>query len=142
MTSIAIPAGSASVNSHDYRPDIDGLRALAIGTVVLFHAFAQFLPGGFVGVDVFFVISGFLISGLILGGLEAGTFRIKRFYARRIRRIFPALLLVMTACLLYGWMVLTASEYRQLGTHVAGGAAFLDNLLFWHVQDRCAYRPD
>ncbi len=131
MSLIAARAGQASKTRHAYRPDIDGLRALAISMVVIFHAFPLVLPGGFVGVDVFFVISGYLISGLIFDGLEKGSFRITDFYTRRIRRIFPALLLVMVVCLAYGWMVLTASEYRQLGTHVAGGAAFLDNLLFW-----------
>src|SRR3954468_15797382 len=82
-----------------YRPDIDGLRAIAVLSVVTFHAFPFLLPGGFVGVDVFFVISGFLISGIILRDLERGSFTYRDFYARRVRRIFPALATVLLACL-------------------------------------------
>src|SRR5262245_15157226 len=78
-----------------YRPDIDGLRAAAVAVVVGFHAFPQGVPGGFVGVDVFFVISGFLITGLILTELSSKQFRLTRFYARRVRRIFPALIVVL-----------------------------------------------
>ena len=114
-----------------YRPDIDGLRALAVLFVLLFHAFPSLLPGGFVGVDVFFVISGYLITGLILRDLESGQFSLRHFYARRVRRIFPALCLVMAVSLGYGWLVLTAGEYQQLGRHVASGAAFLANFMFW-----------
>lgn len=75
-----------------YRPDIDGLRAVAVTAVLFYHAFPSALPGGFVGVDVFFVISGFLISTLIWQGLDAGTFSLRRFYGRRVRRLFPVLL--------------------------------------------------
>ena len=74
-----------------YRPDIDGLRAVAIGTVVLYHAFPGALPGGFIGVDVFFVISGFLISGIVFAEMETDRFSFLQFYVRRICRIFPAL---------------------------------------------------
>jgi len=81
-----------------YRPDIDGLRAVAIISVLLFHASPRCLPGGFVGVDIFFVISGFLISGIILKDLERGKFSFADFYARRIGRIFPSLLLVTRCC--------------------------------------------
>uniref|UniRef100_UPI003CFB0F78 acyltransferase family protein n=1 Tax=Pseudomonas aeruginosa TaxID=287 RepID=UPI003CFB0F78 len=80
-----------------YRADIDGLRAVAVLSVVAFHAFPEWFQGGFIGVDVFFVISGFLISSIIFKGLERGTFRFVDFYVRRIRRIFPALLLVLAA---------------------------------------------
>lgn len=114
-----------------YRSDIDGLRAIAILLVVAFHAFPSLCPGGFVGVDLFFVISGFLISGIIFGQLEAGEFSFRQFYARRIRRIFPALILVMAACFVFGWFALLADEYRQLGKHLAGGAGFISNFLFW-----------
>jgi hypothetical protein len=85
------------------RDDIDGLRAIDVGAVVAFHAFPSVLPGGFVGVDVFFVISGYLISGIILLGLGQGTFSFLTFYYRRIRRIFPALLVVLLGCFLVGW---------------------------------------
>src|SRR5258708_38403836 len=100
-----------------YRPDIDGLRAVAILSVVIFHAFPSRLPGGFVGVDVFFVISGFLITSLLLKGLADETHSISGFYARRIRRIFPALTVVLATCLAFGSLVLLPSEYAQLGKH-------------------------
>ncbi|MBK8649923.1 MAG: acyltransferase [Gemmatimonadetes bacterium] len=85
------PRDSSGTPHGEYRPDIDGLRAVAVLAVVAYHTKAWVLPGGFVGVDVFFVISGFLISGIILQRLQKGTFSITDFYARRIRRIFPAL---------------------------------------------------
>ncbi|MES2159775.1 MAG: acyltransferase family protein [Pseudomonadota bacterium] len=114
-----------------YRADIDGLRAVAVLSVVAFHAFPLRFQGGFVGVDVFFVISGFLISTILLGSLEHGGFSFAAFYARRVKRIFPALLTVMVCTLGFGWWVLFASEFRQLGLHLAGGAAFVSNLLLW-----------
>ncbi len=114
-----------------YRPDIDGLRAVAVLSVVTYHAFPSLLPGGFIGVDVFFVISGFLISGIILGNLERGAFSIADFYCRRINRLFPALLVVLAATYLLGWITLLAAEFSQLGKHIAGGATFTSNLLLW-----------
>ncbi len=126
------PASPALISArHDYRPDIDGLRAIAVLAVVLYHAFPGWLPGGFVGVDIFFVISGYLITKHILGDLSAGAFSIRTFYARRIRRIFPALLLVLLVCLLLGWLILTPGEYEKLGRHVFAGALFLANILSW-----------
>src|ERR1700692_3760984 len=88
-----------------YRADIDGLRAISILLVVGYHAQPWLVPGGFVGVDVFFVISGFLITGIILRELEAGRFSPLKFYARRIRRIFPALIVVLAVTYLIGWFV-------------------------------------
>lgn len=123
------PAGLSRKN--DYRPDIDGLRAIAVLAVVVFHAFPTLAHGGFVGVDVFFVISGFLISKHIWEELGTGTFSIRTFYARRIRRIFPALAAVLLACLLAGWLILTPDEYEQLGKHVVGGAIFVSNIVLW-----------
>ena len=114
-----------------YRPDIDGLRGVAVLSVVGYHAFPGAVTGGFTGVDVFFVISGFLISTLIYRGLEEGSFSFADFYSRRIRRIFPAVLVVLVACLAFGWFTLLAVEYRQLGKHVAGGAAFVSNFVLW-----------
>src|SRR5262245_62958994 len=104
--------------SHGYRPDVDGLRAIAVLAVLAYHAFPSLAPGGFAGVDVFFVISGYLITGIILDDLARGRFSYATFYWRRIRRIFPALILVLGACLALGWMVLLPDEYAQLGTHV------------------------
>src|SRR5450830_905266 len=80
-------------DAHPYRPDIDGLRAIAVISVVIFHAFPSFLTGGFIGVDIFFVISGFLISSIIFKQLDAQGFSFRAFYSRRIQRIFPALIL-------------------------------------------------
>lgn len=114
-----------------YRPDIDGLRAIAVAAVVAFHAFPDLVPGGFVGVDVFFVISGYLITGLIFSRLAAGRFSFADFYARRIRRIFPALALVLAACYAAGWISLVADEFATLGEHVAGGAGFVANFVLW-----------
>ena len=118
--------------AHAYRPDIDGLRAIAVVAVLGFHAFPSSFPGGFTGVDIFFVISGFLISGIILEELQSGTFTFGRFYARRIRRIFPALALVLTATLLLGWWALSPYDYEELGAQVAAGAGFVSNLLLFH----------
>ena len=115
-----------------YRPDIDGLRAIAVLAVVAFHAFPNWIRGGFIGVDIFFVISGYLISTIIFESLDKGTFSFSEFYARRITRIFPALLLVLVACLTFGWFVLLADEYKQLGKHTAGGAGFVSNFLLWN----------
>ncbi|WP_219210848.1 acyltransferase family protein [Variovorax boronicumulans] len=117
--------------NQTYRPDIDGLRAIAVGAVLVFHAFPAALPGGFVGVDIFFVISGFLISRIIFSSLEKGTFKFLDFYARRIKRIYPALLLVLTATMAFGWITLFAGEYERLGKHVASGAAFVSNFVLW-----------
>lgn len=114
-----------------YRPDIDGLRALAVGMVLIYHAFPGSLPGGFVGVDVFFVISGYLISGIILDAVAGGRFSYANFYARRIRRIFPALGVVLFAALAAGWFMLYADDYERLGHHAAAGAAFASNFAFW-----------
>ncbi len=118
-------------HSISYRSDIDGLRALAILPVVLFHAFPNLLPGGFIGVDIFFVISGYLITSILLKDIQAGDYSIKTFYVRRVRRIFPALSIVLLFCLALGWVVLTAVEYRALGKHAAGGAGFIANFMFW-----------
>ena len=114
-----------------YRPDIDGLRAIAIIMVVIFHAFPTFLRGGYAGVDVFFVISGYLIGSVIERELERGKFNFMDFYMRRVRRLFPALITALIACLGFGWFVLMSNEYEMLGKHVAGGAAMIDNLIFW-----------
>jgi len=120
-----------SVNSLrlDYRPDIDGLRAVAILSVIIYHAFPSKLPGGFIGVDIFFVISGYLISSIVFYELQLGTFSISEFYRRRIRRLFPSLILVLTASLIIGWFCLLAEEYALLGLHVQHAATFTSNFL-------------
>ena len=115
-----------------YRSDIDGLRALAVLLVVIHHAFPLLLPGGFIGVDLFFVISGFLISTIIFQNLQQGTFSFLDFYKRRVKRIFPALCLVLMASFVYGWFTLLPADYKQLGKHMATGAAFVSNFAFWN----------
>lgn len=114
-----------------YRPDIDGLRAVAILSVLIFHAFPARLPGGFVGVDVFFVISGFLISGIIFRGMRDGTFSFAEFYAHRVKRIFPALVTMLAAVFAFGWFVLLPDEFAQFGKHMAAGAGFVLNFVLW-----------
>tara|TARA_B100000676_G_scaffold308832_1_gene370695 strand:+ start:2104 stop:4131 length:2028 start_codon:yes stop_codon:yes gene_type:complete len=112
-----------------YRSEIDGLRAFAVLSVVVFHAFPGWLRGGFIGVDIFFVISGFLITSHIFQQLEHREFDFTDFFGRRIRRIFPALIIVMTGSLVFGWFVLLADEYAQLGKHVAASSLFVINFL-------------
>jgi peptidoglycan/LPS O-acetylase OafA/YrhL len=115
----------------EYRPEIDGLRAIAVIAVVGFHAFPEYVSGGFVGVDVFFVISGFLISGIIFKHLCNSDFSLADFYARRARRILPALCVMLAACLLFGYYALLPDEFTILGKHMAAAAAFAANLAFW-----------
>ena len=117
------------ISNQKYRPDIDGLRALAVLAVLIYHAFPDYLKGGFIGVDMFFVISGFLISTIIFENLDKNTFSFSEFYARRIKRIFPSLLLVLITCLIFGWFTLLANEYKQLGKHIASGAGFISNFI-------------
>jgi len=122
-------ARRSTPNQSTYRPEIDGLRAFAVLSVVAFHAFPSWLKGGFIGVDVFFVISGFLITSHIFEKLDKDQFSFLDFFARRIRRIFPALIFVMATSLVFGWFVLLSDEYTQLGKHVASGAAFITNFI-------------
>jgi peptidoglycan/LPS O-acetylase OafA/YrhL len=131
MNALPVPTKQTHLTHPKYRTDIDGLRAIAILSVVGFHAFPNWIQGGFVGVDIFFVISGFLISSIIISSLEKDTFSFTEFYARRIKRIFPALILIMTACYIFGWFALLPDEFKQLGKHIAAGAGFVSNLIFW-----------
>ena len=115
-----------------YRPDIDGLRAVAILSVLTYHANPALLRGGFCGVDIFFVISGYLITLIIASTLAADRFRFRDFYSRRVARIFPALLLVLLACYAVGWWNLIDVEYQELGKEIAAAAGFVANLVLWH----------
>lgn len=119
------------IEKMKYRPDIDGLRAVAVGAVLLSHAFPTYLPGGFIGVDIFFVISGYLISLILIREIETSRFSILTFYRRRILRIFPALFVVLAATLLIGWYTLFRNEFIALGKHVAASVLFAENLLLW-----------
>lgn len=114
-----------------YRNDIDGLRAAAIVPILLFHAGVSKLQGGFVGVDIFFVISGFLITSIITRELDAGTFSIATFYKRRAVRILPALALMLVGTLIAGKFLLLAVELRDLGRSAAAAMAFVANIHFW-----------
>ena len=121
---------NARTTTHiKYRPDIDGIRALAVLSVVVFHAFPTALSGGFIGVDVFFVISGFLITSIVTGDVDKGAFSYATFYARRIKRIFPALLVVLGVALSLGWAIQVSDEFSSLGRHVIGSAAFFENFM-------------
>lgn len=111
----------------EYRADVDGLRAVAVLSVVGFHA--GVIPGGFVGVDIFFVISGFLISGLILSGLRASSFSFLTFYGRRVRRLFPALIVLLLATWALGWFVMLPPEFAAVGEYMLAGVGFAANVL-------------
>lgn len=122
---------SGNILHPKYRPDIDGLRAIAVLSVVFYHAFPNSLSGGFTGVDVFFVISGFLISTILFQNIDNGSFSIGDFYSRRIRRIFPALAIVLISVLVFGWSYLFTDELQQLGKHTASSAWFVQNFTLW-----------
>ena len=113
----------------DYRPDIDGLRAIAILFVLIFHAAPATLPGGFIGVDIFFVISGFLITRMIVVDLARQSFSFLAFYGRRVRRLFPALIVIIVATWLFGWFCFNPWQYASLGRHIVAGVGFASNLL-------------
>ena len=114
-----------------YRRDVDGLRALAVISVILYHAKFSLVSGGFVGVDIFFVISGYLITSIIIAELECGQFSLRNFYERRARRILPALFLVMAVCLPLGWLWLQPADMKLLAQSQWAVALFSSNFLFW-----------
>jgi peptidoglycan/LPS O-acetylase OafA/YrhL len=111
-----------------YRPEIDGLRAIAVMLVLHFHAFPEAIPGGYIGVDVFFVISGFLITGIIARELDRKRFSLLGFYDRRIKRIFPALTVVLGTVLVLGWFSMLPADFARLGSDVFASAAFSANI--------------
>jgi peptidoglycan/LPS O-acetylase OafA/YrhL len=121
----------SQAHSEKYRADVDGLRAIAVICVLGFHAGILTFRGGFVGVDVFFVISGFLIGGIVFDALDSSKFSFVTFYKRRVNRIFPALILVLGITALAGWLVLFNPELRELGQHLVGGATFSSNFILW-----------
>ena len=116
---------------HQYRSDIDGLRAIAVLAVVIYHFFPNQLPGGYVGVDVFFVISGYLITQIILGKLVTQQWSIADFYVRRIRRILPAVTAMLVVTIGMGWLFFAGAEWQELGRHVAAGVGFFANILLY-----------
>jgi peptidoglycan/LPS O-acetylase OafA/YrhL len=114
-----------------YRPEIDGLRAVAVLPVVFFHAGIGFFRGGFVGVDVFFVLSGYLITSLLVNELENDHFSLFEFYERRARRILPALFCVMLACLIPAWLLLPPHQLKDFSQSLVAVSGFGSNILFW-----------
>lgn len=125
----------SAVASMKYRKEIDGLRALAVIPVILFHAGFDGFSGGYVGVDVFFVISGYLITNIILEEKEAGSFRLISFYERRMRRILPALFLVMIACIPPAWLWMMPQKLEDFGESLMAVILFVSNILFWRESD-------
>lgn len=119
----------SNIPTLTYRADIDGLRALAIISVIIFHVFPHSLHGGFTGVDIFFVISGYLITGHILKEQDDKKFSLINFYNRRIKRIFPALLAVLFFSASAGYFILLGAEYKELGKHIAAGTAYVSNII-------------
>ena len=128
-----------------YRPDIDGLRSIAVLSVVAYHFAPGRFRGGFVGVDIFFVISGFLISSIIYKELENGSFSIVEFYVRRIRRIYPALVIVLACSCVAGWLILLPTDFVSLGQQIVGGSTFVANVVLWwqsgYFADDAARKP-
>lgn len=114
-----------------YRPDIDGLRAVAVVPVIFFHAGFELFSGGFVGVDVFFVISGYLITSIIVNEMEQNKFSLLTFYERRARRILPALFVVVLCCLPFAWFVLLPSDMENFAESLVAVATFSSNIFFW-----------
>jgi peptidoglycan/LPS O-acetylase OafA/YrhL len=126
------PSGQFENADHSYRPDIDGLRGLAILSVVFYHAGVQWLPGGFTGVDIFFVISGYLIGGQIFAEVRRGNFSFLRFYQRRARRILPAFYAVLLFTIAAALLLLSPFEARQFGRTALAATLSASNILFWH----------
>jgi peptidoglycan/LPS O-acetylase OafA/YrhL len=122
--------GTVNVNLK-YRAEIDGLRAVAVLPVILFHAGFEAFSGGYVGVDVFFVISGFLITQILLNDLDTGTFSLVKFYERRARRILPALFFVVICCIPFAWLWMLPSQARDFSQSLIAVSLFASNFLFW-----------
>jgi peptidoglycan/LPS O-acetylase OafA/YrhL len=122
---------ASQAHIRNYRPEIDGLRCLAVLPVIFYHANIAPFSGGYVGVDIFFVISGYLITSILLGDLDKGRFSIASFYERRVRRIFPALFVVTAATFAGAWFVLSPGEMQDFGQSVVATMAFASNLLFF-----------
>ncbi len=124
-----------SATDQNYRPDIDGLRAVAVLSVVLYHAGLPQMPGGFVGVDIFFVISGYLITRIIAREIADNRFSIVTFYERRTRRIFPALFVMLGISSPLASFILLPAEYEDFGNSLASATLFVSNIYFWQTAD-------
>lgn len=115
----------------NYRPEIDGLRAIAVLPVIFFHAGFSIFEGGYVGVDIFFVISGFLITSILVEELDTGRFSILGFYERRARRILPALFLVLLVCIPFAYSLLLPNQLKDFSQSLIAVSLFVSNILFW-----------
>lgn len=125
-----------------YRPDVDGLRAVAVVAVLLFHIWPGLFPGGFLGVDVFFVISGYLITRIVAGQIRTGTFSFASFYARRVRRLLPALLVMLVVVMVVGWLLLLPSDYLATSRAAVATTLISSNFVFWRVLQEGYFAPD
>lgn len=126
-----------------YRKDIDGLRALAVLPVVLFHLDVALFSGGFIGVDVFFVISGFLITSILYRDIQEGRFSYGQFYERRIRRLLPALFAMLSVSTLVAWLLFLPLDFRAFSEGLAAAVIFLANIHYWEKtggSERCLLR--
>lgn len=123
------------MSSREYRADIDGLRALAVSAVVFYHALPELLPAGFVGVDIFFVISGYLIGGIIYSGIIDSRFTFADFYGRRVKRILPALIVVVTFTMLAGLVLLDSEQFKILSRQSIAALVGASNFYFWEHTD-------
>lgn len=121
------------MSSIPYRPEIDGLRAFAVAPVILFHLGLPYIPGGFIGVDVFFVISGFLITSIIFSEMQQGTFSLREFWARRIRRILPAMIFVTASTLLFTYLFVFRLDQQDIGKQAVAALLSAANILLWRT---------
>lgn len=119
------------MSASKYRPEVDGLRFIAVMSVILYHAGVPWLRGGFIGVDIFFVISGYLITKIVYNELLTGHFSFAKFYERRVRRIFPAMALMLVITTAAGWFVLTPAQYKEYGQSLVASQLFLSNVYFY-----------
>lgn len=124
-----------TIVSATYRTEIDGLRAIAVVSVIFFHAGIYGFSGGYIGVDIFFVISGFLITGIIKKEFDNNQFSFMRFYERRARRILPALFFVVICCSPFAWLWMVQSEFKEFSKSVIAAGAFISNFFFWQKSD-------
>ncbi len=132
---------SSPFSSRGYRPEIDGLRAIAVLAVILFHINPQWLPGGFVGVDIFFVISGYLITGIVAKELHEGRFTFKRFYERRIRRILPALWALLLIGVPVSWWLMLPEDAEAMGKSALWSTLAMANVYFWREVSTDYFAP-
>ena len=121
---------SNAPNTHVTRPDIQGLRDIAVLSVVLYHGNAAWMPGGFAGVDVFFVISGYLITGILLREMDGGVYSLTGFYERRVRRLFPALFTMLAVVLVVAAFTLSPDSYKELASTALATIFFVSNIAF------------